>query len=436
MVLAAGVVGAGGAGFPTHVKLKCSPEVVIANCAECEPMLKVDKNVMEHYPDRIAAGVAAVMEMTGAPKGYVALKAKNHKAAERMEEACAKYKNMEVYLLDNYYPAGDEQQIVYEVTGKVVPVGGIPLDVGAVVCNACTMYNIANALDGKPVTKRFVTVNGDVKEPATFEAPVGTPASLLIAMAGGTLTGKLDGYALVLGGPMMGKYSEDFNFPITKTTSGILVLPKTHKLIARKSSDLEKEAKIARSVCCQCNQCTQLCPRNELGLNVQPHKVMRAIAYGALDAIEDGKIVFGCCDCGLCSQFACPMGLSPSRFVTAVKSGLAKKGIRPEKTASVGVSESRENTKVPTGRLVQRLGLASYTSEAPLFMGDVQVNKVRIALAQHIGAPAEPCVKEGDTVSEGQLIAGIPEGKLGANIHASISGKVVSIASGYIEIEG
>lgn len=436
MVQAAGVVGAGGAGFPTNVKLKCKPEVVIANCAECEPLLKVDKNVMEHYPDKVVAGVAAVMDITGAPKGYLAIKEHNKKAAEIIAEACAriKDKDIEVFLLDNYYPAGDEQQIVYEITGKVVPVGGIPIDVGAVVCNTCTMYNIAAALSGTPVTKRFITVNGEVKNPTTFEVPLGTPMSLLINMAGGTVSGRLEeDYALILGGPMMGKYTEDFNAPVTKTTSGLLVLPKNHKLIKGRTRTMESELRVARSVCCQCSQCTQMCPRNQLGLNVQPHKVMRATAYGAIDAIEDGKMVFGCCDCGLCTQYACPMGLSPSKFVTMVKQGLGKKGIRPEKTYSVGVSETRG--KIPTSRLIARLGIANYTSEAPLCTDPVDVRRVRIKLSQHIGAPSEPAVQKGDTVSEGQLIATIPEGKLGANIHASISGKVTDVTPAYIEIE-
>ncbi len=434
LVTDAGVVGAGGAGFPTHVKLKCKPEVVIANCAECEPLLKVDKNVMEHYPDRIVKGVRAVMDMTGAPKGYIALKEHNHKAAQILSETVKAYKDIEVFLLGNYYPAGDEQQIVYEVTGKVVPVGGIPLDVGAVVCNACTMYNIAAALDGKPVTKRFITVNGEVNNPMTFEAPIGTPMLLLIDLAGGTVSGRLEDYSLIIGGPMMGKVTDDFNTTVTKTTSGLLVIPKSHKLIRKKTSSLEVEAKVARSVCCQCSQCTQLCPRNLLGLNVQPHKVMRATAYGSIDAIEDGKLVFGCCDCGLCSQYVCPMGLSPSRFVTAVKQGLGKKGIKPAKTYSTGVSPSRESEKIPTSRLIARLGLEKYTSEAPLYTAGVTANIVRIKLSQHIGAPAEAIVKKGDIVREGQLIARIPEGKLGANIHASIDGKVTDVTASYIEI--
>lgn len=437
LVADAGVVGAGGAGFPTHVKLKCKPEVVIANCAECEPLLKVDKNVMENYPQRLIAGVRAVMDMTGAPKGYIALKEHNHKAAKILSELLEKTEDIEVFLLDNYYPAGDEQQIVYEVTGKIVPVGGIPLDVGAVVCNTCTMYNIANALEGKPVTKRFVTVNGEVNSPATFEAPIGTPLSLLISLAGGTKSGRLEeDYGLIVGGPMMGKVSTDFNAPVTKTTGGVLVFPKNHKLIKRKGTDLEIEARVARSVCCQCNQCTQLCPRNLLGLNVQPHKVMRAMAYGALDSIEDGKIVFGCCDCGLCTEYACPMGLSPSRFITAVKQGLGKKGVKPQKTYSDGVSPSREGSKVPTDRLMQRLGIAGYTSEAPLCAAPIEVHTVRVKLSQHIGAPAEAIVKEGDSVTEGSLIGRAPEGKLSANVHASISGKVTAVTPDYIEIQG
>ena len=130
------------------------------------------------------------------------------------------------------------------------------------------------------------------------------------------------------------------------------------------------------------------------------------------------------------------MGLSPSRFITAVKQGLGKKGIKPEKTYSEGVSPSRDVSKVPTDRLMQRLGIAGYTAEAPLSMSAVEVRTVKIKLSQHIGAPAEAVVKEGDYVTEGALIGKIPEGKLSANVHASISGKVTAVTADYIEIQG
>ena len=431
----AGIVGAGGAGFPTHVKAKADADVVIANCAECEPMLKVDKNLMETFPDKIVGGVSALMEATGAKKGYIAVKSKNHKACEVMEKAVKRKADIEVFQLDNYYPAGDEQQIVYGITGNVVPVGGIPLDVGAVVCNASTLYNISEALEDRPVTEKFVTVNGDVVNPVTLRVPVGMPVSALIKAAGGTLRGGLDGYSLITGGPMMGAVSKDFESPVTKTTSGVIVLDDAHKLIRKKTSSLDVEHKIAKAACCQFNLCSYMCPRNLLGLNVQPHLVMRATAYGNKDAAGKGDITFGCCDCGLCTHFACPMGLSPGRFISRVKAELLAKGIKPEKIHSKGVSDTRSLTRTPTKRLVERLGLSAYQSEAPLDISPLNADSVRIMLKQHIGAPSEPVVKKGDRVEKGAVIARTPQGKLGAFMHASISGHVSDVTDSYIEIK-
>ena len=183
----AGVAGAGGAGFPTHVKLKCTPDTVIANCAECEPLIKSDKYLMEQNPEEIIEGMEAVLACTGAARGVLAVKHKNNKAVSRLKEAIAGKERLSIYLLDNYYPAGDEQQIIYEVTGRVVPVGEIPIKVGCVVVNAQTLFHISQAVKGIPVTRRMVTIAGEVKEPMAAEVPIGTPVPYLLKLAGGVL---------------------------------------------------------------------------------------------------------------------------------------------------------------------------------------------------------------------------------------------------------
>ena len=431
-ILDAGVIGAGGAGFPTHIKVNAKADVVLANGAECEPLLRVDRRIMEHYPDKVVEGLQVAMRVSGAAKGYICLKAKYKLAVERLQNAIGNKKKIELFLLDNYYPAGDEQQIVHEVTGKVVPPGGIPLDVGAVVCNVGTLVNIADAVEDIPVTHKLVTVTGEVKNPITIKVPVGTPMKLLIKEAGGPDEGQ--GYALIEGGPAMGKVQEDWSSPVKKTTGGLIVLPSNHLVIRKKEGPSESDYRLTKSVCCQCSYCTQLCPRNNIGLGVQPHKVMRGIGYGRGDAIGNINDVFSCCDCGLCTYYACYMGLKPGTMVTTIKNALLKKGIRPQKERVKEVNPAWEYKKVPTERFIQRLGLSKYDVDAPMVDKEIAVDKVRIPLKQHIGVPATPVVEVGADVQVGDLIGAVEKDKVGANVHASIDGKVTFVSKELIEI--
>lgn len=424
----AGVIGAGGAGFPTHIKLSCSADVVIANGAECEPLLRTDRLLMETYPEKVVAGIKAAMYVTGAKRGVIALKKKYVKAVEAMRGALDS--SMELYLMDSFYPAGDEQQIVYEVTGKVVPTGGLPIDVGAVVQNVATLIAIADALQGTPVIEKYVTVAGEVSDPAVYKAPIGMPLTKLIAAAG---VSKDDSeYSVIIGGPMMGRVSEDISAEVVeKTTGGIIVMPKDHALIRQKTRDIMQDIRLAKSVCCQCNYCTQLCPRNALGLKVEPHKIMRALALNA-DNFGDVNGIFSCCDCGVCTQYACNFQLAPSRLMTKVKQELAKAGVKPEKKVAFSVADNMESIKVPVSRLMIRLGIVPYDRDMQIKDETVDTDYVRLPLKMHIGAPAVPIVKTGDNATAGQMIASVDNG-VGANLHASITG-IAMVTDKYIEI--
>jgi len=427
----AGVVGAGGAGFPTHVKATGKADIVLANGAECEPLLRVDKILMQLHPERIVVGLLAMMEAVGAKEGVLCVKEKNHDAIDALERAIQGKKSLRVYPLENFYPAGDEQQIVYEVTGKVVPTGGIPLDVGAVVCNVTTLAQVSDALAGQPVTERLVTVAGEVAHPATFKAPLGTPLGALIAAAGGPASS--EGYTLIVGGPATGKLSKNFGEPVLKTTGGVIVLKDDHPLIRQKTGNDEVDLKLAKAACCQCNLCTQMCPRNLLGLSVEPHKAMRAASVGKGSLLGDPNGVFSCCDCGLCTYYACNFGLRPSRMMTRFKQELSTAGYKPIKQVKGNVAS--DFLKVPTGRLMARMGITQYDVDAPLEERVLRAAVVRLPLRMHIGAPSMPVVKPGETVKKGQLIADIPEGKLGAKLHASIDGTVSAVTEQYIEIQ-
>ncbi|OUP70223.1 hypothetical protein B5F10_07065 [Anaerotruncus colihominis] len=427
MVMNAGILGAGGAGFPTHVKINCQAGAVIVNGAECEPLLRVDQQVMELYAAEVVEGLRLVMEQTGAKEGVIALKKHYEGAVKALGAAIEPFGQLRLHLLREYYPAGDEQQIVYEVTGRVVPTGGLPLDVGAVVCNASTLLNVADAAAGKKVVEKYVTVGGAVRTPRTFKVPVGISCRELLEAAGGTA----EPCRYIIGGPCMGRVVDDPDVPVTKTTGGFLAFPVDHPLWKLREETLNMQ--LIRSVCCQCSMCTQMCPRNALGLNVQPHKAMRTIAQGT-DLLGDANGVFSCCNCGVCTYYACNFGLKPSQAMQQMKAMLAQKGVKPRKEVYTRADRSIDDKKLPVKRLIARMGLERYDVDAPLSEKLLPTGQVRIMLRMGVGAPSVPVVGVGDKVRKNTLIADIALGKLGVKMHASISGTVTAVTDSYIEI--
>ena len=222
----AGVVGAGGAGFPTHIKMAARAGCVICNAAECEPLLRADQQVLPHFVDEVVRGLKLVMESTGAGSGVIAIKAKHRDVVQTLTGHLPGDGKIAVVLLDDFYPAGDEHVLVHEVLGKTVPEGGIPPDAGVVVQNVQTLLNVTRAVDEEvPVTEKWVTINGAVKKPLTVNLPIGTPIREALQLAGGPPPDRSAGFGLIEGGPMMGKAVADLSAPITKATGGLIVLP-------------------------------------------------------------------------------------------------------------------------------------------------------------------------------------------------------------------
>jgi Na+-translocating ferredoxin:NAD+ oxidoreductase RnfC subunit len=428
----AGVVGAGGAGFPAHVKLDTSAEVVIGNGAECEPLLQADRFLMESESASILEGLRTAMQITGATRGVLYLKKKNASAVDQLTRSLAGDPSLELFLARDYYPAGDEQQIICDVTGRVVPLGSLPRDVGVVVLNVATLSQIAKACRGAPVTERLVTLAGDLPAPRTVRAPIGTSVRHLLALTGSKATPA--SHCVLLGGPLMGAVIDDWEAPVTKTTSGIVVLPRDHKLARLRCTPLNGAVKMGASVCCQCNYCTLMCPRYNLGLGVEPHKAMRAIAFSRAAAAGDPEAILGCCDCGLCTYYACNFGLSPGRIMTEMKRGLVARGVRASRRSSSGPSSSRELSKLPTSRLLARVDLERFVRHEPAFEPQtVSVSEVRIPLLQHVGKPATCCVRPQQAVSRGAVV-GTADGSLSSFVHASIHGTVTAVTDKYVEI--
>ncbi|MEI8216223.1 MAG: 4Fe-4S dicluster domain-containing protein [Eubacteriales bacterium] len=430
----AGITGAGGAGFPTHVKLSSNADYVIVNGAECEPLLRVDQQLMEMKAEELLFALNLAVESVNAKKGIIALKKKYHKATDKLEILIKNYQNIEIFLLDDFYPAGDEQVTVYEVLGRIVPEGGIPLDVNTVVFNVETLLNIYDAVHGKPVTYKYVTVTGAVNKPMTIKVPIGTPIDYLIQTAGGA---SIETYSLIDGGPMMGKIIKNNEGFVKKSTKGILVLPTDHPLIIGKNKSIDAMLRESKIACCMCSLCTDACPRYLLGHSIHPDRLMRITGYGStMDASTSVEEAFLCCECGLC-ETVCVMGLQPWKLNQLLKGKLAAAGIKnnmnnqPDK-----VSEFRKYRKFPVKRLIQRFGLTNYDVPAPLDIDkEFEFEKVCINMKQHLGVPAEIIVSTGEEVRAGQMIGKIPEGKLSACIHASISGTVCSTEDGNIIIK-
>ena len=418
----AGVVGAGGAGFPTHVKLDARVEYVVVNGAECEPLLTVDQTLLIRDGERLAAMLEEVRQALGAQEARIAIKAKHEKAVAAGKAAVAPYPALQVVPLGDFYPAGDEFVLVYETTGRLVPQGGIPLQVGVVVLNVETLWNLAEAKEGRPVTHKWVTVAGAVKSPGTFRVPLGVSIGEMLTLAGGA---SVPDFAVLNGGPMMGKLVENLAEPVTKTTKGLVVLPRLSPVVQVRARPLAGILRQARAACCQCQECTDLCPRHLLGHGLAPHKVMLAASYGGSRVAAPLTAAFLCSECGVCDLYACPLGLSPRRVSQALKEELARQGVKnPHKGAPAGVHPWRSYRRVPVARLLPRLGLKPYARPAPAREVTWEPEQVTLPLKQHVGAPAEAVVAVGDRVEAGQLVAEIPAGKLGSRLFASLSGWV------------
>ncbi len=433
-IKAAGVVGAGGAGLPTHIKAGAAVDTVLVNGASCEPLLAGDPYLMEVHAETVIAGLLAVMGCTGAVRGIICLKGKHKKALAAMEEVVARHpdRQLDVFTLKDFYPAGDEHVLVHEVLGRIVPQGGIPLQAGTVVSNVETFYNIALAMAGKAVTHRYVTVAGEVARPLLLKVPVGTLASDIITRAGGAL---INDYRVVDGGPMMGRVLVHAAMPVTKTTSGLLVLPAKHTVVNRKVMAPEKVRKITTSRCCQCSQCTDLCPRHLLGHNLHPHKLMRFFDQN-IAANPVAREALLCSECGVCEKFSCPMLVSPREVNAQIKQMLRKEGVRWEGSDQELTPHPFKDTRyIPTRRLVSRLQLTCYDANIS-YAGVYTPDMVKIPLLQHIGAPARCVVQVGDRVKQGDVIGEVMDGDMGAPVHASIKGIVEAVTDGMITIKG
>lgn len=435
LVFRAGIVGAGGAGFPTHKKLSDKAEIIVVNAAECEPMVMVDHHIMQKHLQLIVDILNFLLDTIGAKQAIIGIKGKNMHLLD--PEAV---KNMEgtrisVKQIPDVYPAGDEVVLTYETTGRIIPEGAIPLSVGVMVCNMETLFNIWKLFnENTPVVEKYVNIGGDTEHDMTVKVPVGMKISELLAACDCT---ELEGKRVINGGPMMGKLVDIEKDVVTKTTKGLLLLPETHPVIQRRLRPMSVTLKRAAAACCNCHMCSDMCPRNLLGHHLEVHKTLRAASHSEITNAESFTQSALCCGCGVCTVIACQQMLDPQAISMAVKGELAKQGFkRTNNITPEHVRPERAGRLVSSELLIRRLGVGKYIKpEVKRDMRAFSPERVYIQMKQHVGAPAIPTVKVGDTVKIGDIVAQTPETALGTTMHASIPGKIAEVSPFEVVIE-
>jgi len=429
-----GVVGAGGAGFPAYVKLGSAVDTVIVNAAECEPLMHKDKEILRAFAGEVLEGLRLVMRETGAGEGVFGVKEKYTaiiaalqslvEGGERKRDA----RQIRVHPLHDFYPAGDEFVLTYEVTRRVVPPGGIPPNVGVLTQNVETLLHVAR---GTPVTHKYLTVAGAVARPATVCVPIGVSFAEAIALAGGPTCGEYD---VLVGGAMMGRLARDTPGVVTRTTGGLIVLPDEHPLLARYRRDVRAINRIGRAACDQCVFCTQLCPRYLLGHPIEPHRAMRALGLVYDSAPEVAGTIY-CCECNLCSMMACPEDLDPKNVCVQAKAVVRERGVNWKGSPTREPHPLFDGRRTPIRRLKNKLGLREFRDEGPLLDETLRPERVVIPLRQHVGVAARPVVQPGDTVRAGQIVGDVAPDQLGCPVHASIEGRVAEVRPDAVVIE-
>ncbi len=305
----AGLVGMGGATFPTHVKLSPTKKVdtLIINGAECEPYLTIDDRMMQEYPEEILKGALAFSKALKVDKIYVGIEENKPQAIEKMRSASSKYPNIEVVKLHTKYPQGSEKHLIYAITRRKVPTGGLPMDVGVVVQNVSTARAMYRALEyGEPLIERGVSVTGEgVKNPQNFLVRIGTPISQLLELAGI----EEENSRLILGGPMMGIAVDDVNIGVMKGTSGVTLLPNE---IVKKGTEMN---------CIKCGRCVRACP-----MNLEPYLLYKLFKKKKFNDMSEHHLM-DCIECGSCA-YVCPSNIDHVKAFKTAKTVVRALGRR------------------------------------------------------------------------------------------------------------
>ena len=430
LMLKFGIVGAGGAGFPSYAKLAEGADLLLINGSECEPLIYTDYVILKNELSLVLSGISKILSDTKISGALICVK---EHTAKRLgfEDGERLADKITVKVLPNAYPIGDEISLIYEATKRLVKPGKLPITVGVIVYNVETMYNLGRAVRfNEPVTEKWLTVGGDIEKPSVIKVPVGTKISDIFKSLNISVG---EGYTVLDGGPSMGKIVNPATYAVTKTTKAILVLPDSTQAIGTKKIN-EKIATVrAETACCQCTRCTDMCPRNLLGYPLEPHKMVRT-AMGAAKVMPEMVLSATlCCGCGICESLACSQGISPRAVIANYKELLAKNKLRFDTPGEYNVKEERDYRIIPSNKWMSTLGVTRFDKVADLENEKIDPQRVEISLSAHIGKPSVFCVSDGDKVEKGDLIADAADG-LSLPQHASITG-TVTLSNGKIIID-
>jgi Na+-translocating ferredoxin:NAD+ oxidoreductase RnfC subunit len=421
-----GIVGAGGAGFPTYIKLNAHPDTLIMNAAECEPLLHKDIEILRHHLEEVLEGFRLAMQITGARQGIIGIKEKHGDVIARLESTISK--NIRLQTIGDFYPAGDEVLLVYLTTRRIIQPGQLPVSVGCVVQNVETLLNIARA---HPVVEKYISVAGAIESPATIRVPIGISFADILRQ----FKINVKNYVLRTGGLMMGELVTDLNQTVTKRTGALIVLPPDHHCITmyQRYSTPQMTDRTAKSSCDQCSYCTEFCPRYLIGHPVRPETAMRNRMFTRQEiSLLDPGSAF-CCECNLCTMFACPESLDPKGATVIEKRILQQQGAKWE-GLPVSPHPMMDFRKVPTKKLMQRLDVIMYKDEGPLQEFVFQPENLTVNLQQHAGKAARPAVEKGDRVEKYQIIADAPV-EVSAPVHSPVSGTISEVNENNIVIQ-
>ena len=311
-IIDAGIVGMGGATFPSHVKYAPSKEGkkadhIILNGIECEPFLTADHRVMLERPERVIAGLKYMMKLADCPKGVIAIEENKMDAFELMIRLTEAEPSIETVICKEKYPQGSEKQLIYSVTGREVPAGGLPLDVGVIVNNVGTAAAVADAVEYKyPLIDRIVTLNGNgVAKPMNYRVRIGTLYRDLIEQNGGV---QGDIVKVISGGPMMGFAVYSLDIPVMKGTSGVLVFNEESQVLKR-----EEEGP-----CVRCARCVDTCP-----MGLEPTTLMKAAKRQDWESAKTYDVT-SCIECGCCS-YVCPSMIPLVQYLRLAKQYVTSK---------------------------------------------------------------------------------------------------------------
>ncbi len=410
-----------------------SIDTVVVNGTGYEPLLETDRFLLERESRNILQGLEYLIGALDAVKGVIAVNENHSNALTSLQESAENIERIRIFPVGDFYPAGDECVLVYEVTGRIVHEGGIAADAGCMIVDVESVLNVYGAVtDGEPVTRKWLTCAGDVRMPSIVKAHIGAPLEDVLALCGGA---GCDDFAVIIGNPLTGRVENDLQAPVEKATSGIIVLPKDHVLVTQKKTPLASVIRRSKSLSRQDTVYTDYCPRYLLGHGIQVESILNRVNYGLAD--RDESVIRGaflCGGCGLCDIYNGTLGVEPGVICAALKKMLDGEGylpVFPKKTPVV--HEMREYRKVPNSYVTGRLQLDVYSKIRIRRWVETDPVQVEIPLWQE-GVQSRPVVSMGDRVSEKECIARASVNECGADVHASVSGRVTFIDSERIVI--